>query len=140
MQMSEIAHPSVFVHTLEPVAFVSTMPSCWQLSLSSEPSPDNPAQCGQGPPHHLLPRTLIPCRPLIEPWGHTAWVVSSHLSPWQAEYEVRAFSQTEPVCICAGESGSPLGLGGCPKFAERFPSGWRPEVHWFSVGALCLHR
>lgn len=79
--MSEIAHPSVFVHTLEPVAFVPTMPSCWQLSLSSEPSPDNPAQRGQGPPHHLLQRMLIPCRPLIEPWGHAAWVVSSTSQP-----------------------------------------------------------
>ena len=59
MQMSEIAHPSVFVHTLEPVAFVSTMPSCWQLSLSSEPSPDNPAQCGQGPPHQKIVRDSV---------------------------------------------------------------------------------
>lgn len=44
----------------------------------------------------------------------------------------------EPVCVCAGESGSPLELGGCPRFAKSLPSGWRLEVHWFRVGALCL--
>lgn len=74
MQMSEIAKPSVFVHTPEPVAFVPTCP------------PAGSCLCPQSPALMILPNVVAPspapedadsCRLLVEPGGHIELHISA---------------------------------------------------------------